>query len=274
MEHILQYFVGNGYNLINTTVYAVIVFFSYFFFYKILKKYFPEVKIDKYFICSVLAFVLLGASLRILEQNYTSVWLVKSSWTPLELGFYFHTPGWLVLLSVVFLCSFFFSLWLDKLTKIKYYTFLQGIGLLLSLPLLVYELFHTQHLFVLVCTLSVIILIFFLVQFIANKLNGEILKSLENKLVILSQIVDFSATLSGIFFFGNLLYEQHPVSRAVIGSFPVFYPLVKLVFAFLFIWIVDKTIKDEEERSYTKLLIIILGFLTGLRDILTIALLL
>jgi len=268
MEHILQYFVGNGYNLINTTVYVFIVFISYILFYKILKRYFPKVEIDEHFICSVLIFVLLGSTLRLLEQNYTSVWLVKSSWTPLELGFYFHTPGWLILLAVVFIFSFFISLWLEKITGINYYKSLQGIGLFLSLPLLIYELFHIKHLFILGITIFVILSIYFLVQLIIRQ------KLLENKLVVLSQITDFSATLSGIFFFGNLLYEQHPVSRVVIGFFPIIYPIAKLLLALLFIWIVDKAIKDTEERVYIKLLIIVLGFLTGVRDILTIAFLL
>jgi uncharacterized membrane protein len=264
MEHILEYFVGGGYNLVNTTVYAAVVFLGYYLFYKAIKKYVPFCRIDKHFLWGVLVFVFLGALLRILEQNYTGVWLIESSNSPLKIGFYFHTPGWLILLSFVFLVSFLLSI---ILFKEKYYKLLIPIGVCLSLPLLVYEILHIKHLLVLLVTLLAITIIYFIIQFFVK------FKTLEDKLVILSQVTDFSATLSGIFFFSNLLYEQHPLSRAVIGYFPILYPLLKLFFAFLFIFIVNKAIKDSEERLYTKLLIIILGFLTGTRDLLTISLL-
>ncbi len=264
MEHILRYFVGGGYNLVNTTVYTVIVFLGYYLFYKAIKKYASFVRIDKHFICCVLVFVFFGSLLRILEQNYTGVGIMASSNSPLEIGFYFHTPGWLLLLSVIFLVCFIFS---AILFREKYYKILIPTGLVLSLPLLIYELLHLKHLFVFIITLLAIITIYFAIQIFAKQ------KLLEDKLVILSQITDFSATLSGLFFFGNILYEQHPISRTLIGFSPFFYPLAKLFFAFLFIWVVDKIIKDKEERIYAKLLVIILGFLTGLRNILTISLL-
>jgi len=264
MEHILEYFVGGGYNLVNTTVYATIVFTGYYLFYKAIKKYVPFCRIDKHFLWGVLVFVFFGALLRILEQNYTGVWLITSSNSPLKIGFYFHTPGWLILLSFVFLVSFLLSI---ILFKEKYYRLLIPIGCCLVFPLLVYELLHLKNLLVLLITLLAITIIYLVIQFFAK------LKTLEDKLIILSQITDFSATFSGIFFFSNLLYEQHPLSRAVIGFFPLLFPLAKLFFAFLFIFIVNKAINDSEERTYTKLLVVILGFLTGTRDLLTISLL-
>lgn len=265
MEHILTKYFLNGYNLVNTTIYTLIVFLGYVYFYKFLKKKYPELKIDNHFIYSVLSFVLLGSLLRILEQSYTGVWLITPSNSPLEIGFYFHTPGWLFLLAIVFLVCFSLSV---AFLKDKYYKLLIPIGLLLSLPLLIYELLHLQHAFVLLITIIAILILFYIITYIAK------LKTIEDKLVILSQAVDFSATLSGFFFFKNLLYEQHPVSRIVIEINPLLFPIAKLFFAFLFLWVVDKTIEDKEERVYIKLLIIILGFLTGLRDLLTISLLL
>lgn len=264
MEHILEYFVGGGYNLVNTTVYAAIVFTGYYLFYKAIKKYVPFCRIDKHFLWGVLVFVFFGSLLRILEQNYTGVWLITSSNSPLKIGFYFHTPGWLILLSFVFLVSFLLSI---ILFKEKYYRLLIPIGICLAFPLLVFELLHLKNLFILLTTLLAITIIYLIIKFFAK------LKTLEDKLIILSQITDFSATFSGIFFFSNLLYEQHPLSRAVIGFFPILYPIIKLFFAFLFIFIVNKAIKDSEERLYTKLLVVILGFLTGTRDLLTISLL-
>jgi len=264
MEHILRYFVGGGYNLVNTVIFTMIVFLGYFLFYKVIKKYAPFVKIDKHFLFGVLVFVFFGALLRILEQNYTGVWLVEPSNSPLSLGFYFHTPGWLLLLSVIFLVCFVISV---IFFKEKYYCLLISLGVFLSVPLFIYEIYHIKHLLVLAITLFAIAVIFLLLQFFAK------LKTTEDKLVILSQVIDFSATLSGFFFFENLLYEQHPVSRIIISINPFLFPIAKLLFAFLFLFLVNKLIKDKEERAYTKLLVIILGFLTGTRDLLTISLL-
>lgn len=264
MEHILEYFVGGGYNLVNTSIFTLLVFLGYFIFYKTIKKYASFVKIDKHFIFGVLVFVFFGALLRILEQSYTGVALVKPSASPLEIGFYFHTPGWLLLLSVIFLVCFVISI---ISFREKYYSLLIPLGISLSLPLFVYEILHIKHILILAIALFAIAIIYLLLQFFAK------LKTTEDKLVILSQITDFSATLCGFFFFGNLLYEQHPISRAIIGINPFLFPIAKLLFSFFFLWLIDRLIKDQEERTYTKLLVIILGFLTGIRDILTISLL-
>lgn len=264
MEHILRYFVGGGYNLVNTTVYTAIVFLGYYLFYKAIKKYVPFCRIDKHFIFGVLVFVFFGAFLRILEQDYTGAWLVKPSTSPIELGYYFHTPGWLLLLSLIFLVCFVCSV---LLFREKYYCLLIPFGIFLCVPLFIYEIINIKHGFVLAISLLSIAITFIIIQFFAK------LKLLEDQLVILSQIIDFSATLCGVFFFGDILYEQHPVSRTIIWINPFLFPIAKIVLAFLFIGLVEKYVKDKEERTYTKLLVIILGFLTGLRDILTISLL-
>lgn len=264
MEHILKYFVGGGYNLVNTTIITFFVFLGYISFYKAVKRYASFVKIDKHFIYGVLVFVFFGSLLRILEQDYTGVWLVKPSTSPLEIGFYFHTPGWLLLLFLIFFVCFIISV---IILREKYYRLLISLGVFLSFPLFVYEVIHIKHILVLAVAIISIVVTFFILQLFVK------LKTTEDKLVILSQITDSSATLCGFFFFRNILYEQHPVSRAIIQINPFLFPLAKLLFAFLFLWIVDKLIKDQEERTYTKLLVIILGFLTGIRDLLTISLL-
>lgn len=273
MEHIFPNLFLNGYNLINTTIYVFFVFLGSQLFFKLLKKYLPEIKVDKHFIFSVLSFVLLGSLLRILEQEYTGVWLIKHSNSPLEIGFYFHTPGWLLLLSVLFLVSFLISIILSR-SKKDYYKILIPIGLCLSLLLLVYEFIHINHLFVLIITFFSVVLIFFIFVFLFKKFKIKILDSLENKLLVLSQIIDFSATLIGLFFFKGVLYEQHPVSRIVIGISPILFPFFKLFLIFILIILIDRHIEEKEGNIYTKLIVIVLGFLTGIRDILTISLLL
>jgi len=257
MEQILF----NGYNFINTTIYTAIVFFAYLGFYKILKKTFPEIKIDQNFIYSILPFVLLGSLLRILQQENTGVWLIKHSNSPLEIGFYFHTPGWLLLIGTIFIFCFFLCAFLVK-DKTKYYKFLLPLGIILCLPFLIYIASNIKNYRATLIIISVV----FLIYFVLKKLKLKILVPLENKLVILGQTLDGIATITGLFFFNGLLYEQHPVSRQIISISPIIFPIIKLIFAFVFIIVVDKTIQNKEESTYIKLLVIILGFLTGMRN--------
>lgn len=256
----------NGYNLINTTLFTFIIFVGYICFYKIIKHFFPKIKIDKYFISSVLLFVLFGSLLRLLEQEYTSVFLIPPSDSILSIGFYFHTPGWLFLLAFMFLLCFFISV---LFLKEKYYKLLIPFGVFLSLPLLVFEFMHLKNLSVLLVTVLTTILFYLII----TKAISIFLKPLENRLIIFSQTLDSFATIFGIYFFKDILFEQHPVSRAIISFFPLLFFILKIIFSFLYIYVIDKTIKDKEERVYYKLLIIILGFLTGIRDLLTISLL-
>ena len=269
MEHILNNLFLNGYNLINTTLYTFVVFISAIIFYKVLKHL--KIEINRKFIYSVLSFVFLGSLLRILEQEYTGVWLIKHSNSPLELGFYFHTPGWLLLIAFIFLISFFFSI---LLFKERYYRLLIPLGLLFSFPLLIYQLIHISHLSVLLFCVITILFFYFLILEATKIFNRNFFQPLENKLILLSQLIDSFATFFGIYFFKNILYEQHPVSRALILISPILFPIVKVLLSILFIVVIDKTIEDKQERTYIKLIIIVLGFLTGVRDILTISLLL
>lgn len=272
MESILNIFFNNGYNLVNTTIYTLVIFLAYLLFYKLLKKRYPTIEINNKFIYSVLPFVLLGSLLRIFEQDYTGLNLIKYSNSPLNIGFYFHTPGWLILISFIFIFCFFLSL---KVLKEKYYKLLISLGFFFSIPLLVYEVFHFSNFLILIIALSLMAFTYFLIKLLRyTKISiFKKLNTLENKLIILSQITDSFATLVGLSFFKVNLYEQHPVSRLVISICPFLFLLLKLSFAFLFIVVVDKYIKDKEKNSYIKLLIVILGFLTGLRDLLTISLL-
>jgi len=272
MEHILHSLFFNGYNLYNTFIYTFIVFCCYILFYRFLKAKLPEIKINKYFLYSVLPFVLLGSLLRILEQEYTGVWLIKHSNSPLEIGFYFHTPGWLIFLGFLFLLCFSAAVFFIK-DKKNYYKILIPLGLALCLPLLFYELIHINNLKILFFTLATTFLVYLIIIFVLKRTVPKIITPLENKLIILSQTIDSLATIFGIMFFKNQLYEQHPVSRIVIAINPFLFLIVKITLALLFITLVDKVIQKEEERIYIKTLIIILGFLTGIRDLLTISLL-
>lgn len=259
-----------GYNLFNTLAIGVFVLFFYFLAYRFLKKI---IKIDKHFLITTIYFTILGAFLRILEEDYIIFGgVIKRSINPLELGFYFYTPGLLVLLVVIYLLCFFLSY---LIYKERYYILLKKIALFLIIiisSIILFNIVNWQIFFISIITI-------FLFYSLFVKISSKLIKNqyFENKLLILSQTIDLFATLLGIYFFKGYLYEQHFLSKAIISISPFLYFFLKILITFGFIYILDycyfpKTEKDLKRR-YIKQIIIILGFLTGIRNLLTLWLL-
>lgn len=257
-----------GYNFYNTFLIASIVLIFYFLGYKLLKKH---IKIDKEFLNTLIIFTIIGAFLRILEEDYIVFGgLIKRSLNPLEIGFYFYTPGLLILLVLLYLFFFLISY---LIYKQKYFILLKKIGLIFLLFISIIVLINIVNWPIFFLSLIIICLIFYYLIKIFNKLI-KTNQYYENKLLILSQTIDFSATLIGVYFFKGYLYEEHFISRTIIEISPIFFIILKLFLCFLFIYILDylyysKTEKDQKIR-YIKQIIIILGFLTGIRNLLTI----
>ncbi len=257
-----------GYNFYNTFLIASIVLIFYFLGYKLLKKH---IKIDKEFLNTLIIFTIIGAFLRILEEDYIVFGeLIKRSLNPLEIGFYFYTPGLLILLVLLYLFFFLISY---LIYKQKYFILLKKIGLIFLLFISIIVLINIVNWPIFFLSLIIICLIFYSLIKIFSKLI-KTNQYYENKLLILSQTIDFSATLIGVYFFNGYLYEEHFISRTIIEISPILFVILKLFLCFLFIYILDylyysKTEKDQKIR-YIKQIIIILGFLTGIRNLLTI----
>lgn len=259
-----------GYNLFNTLAIGFVVLFFYFLAYKFLKKI---IKIDKNFLITTIYFTIIGAFLRILEEDYVIFGgIIKRSINPLELGFYFYTPGLLILLVVIYVIFFSISY---LIYKEKYYILLKKIALFLIAIISILILINIVNWKLFFLSILIIFLFYFLVVKISSKFIKK--QYFENKLLILSQTIDFFATILGVYFFKGYLYEQHFISRFLINISPFLYLFSKIITTFGFIYVLDycyfpNTEKDSKRR-YIKQIIIILGFLTGIRDLLTIWLL-
>jgi uncharacterized membrane protein len=259
-----------GYTLFNTLVIGFSVLFFYFLAYRFLKKI---IKIDKHFLITTIYFTVIGAFLRILEEDYVIFGgVIKRSINPLKFGFYFYTPGLLILLVVIYVMCFSISY---LIYKERYYVLLKKIALFLITIISFIILFNIINWQIFFISIIMIFLFYFLLVKNSYKLIKK--QYFENKLLILSQTIDLFATLLGVYFFKGYLYEQHFLSRALIGISPFLYFFLKVLITFGFIYILDycyfpKTEKDLKRR-YIKQIIIILGFLTGIRNLLTLWLL-
>ncbi|MDP2973570.1 MAG: DUF63 family protein, partial [Candidatus Diapherotrites archaeon] len=61
----------------------------------------------------------------------------------------------------------------------------------------------------------------------------------------------------------------HPASGFLLDLFPISFIIVKIALVLAIVYYIDKEIKSENLRGFIKIVIAILGFATGLRDLLT-----
>ncbi len=254
---------STGYNIMQYLVYGGIMFFlAFWVIYPFFAK--KRVEFNEKFAVGVLLFVLAGSSFRILED----LKILPRSCNPLDFSFYTITPGVYMLFGVLTIIALFISLELAKRTKKDYLFFFKIIGAVLALPILVYvfSFFKNWPMFGLIFFgwIAVVAAAFFILRFLKkNYMNNRL-----DLLVVAGQALDGTAT----FVATQLLKcgEQHPVSEAILGFFPVGFIVVKILIALLIIHFVEKEVSNPNMRMFIKVVIIIVGFAPGIRDALTV----
>ncbi len=240
---------------------AIMLFLLFFVIFPLLDK--RGVKFNTKFMLALLPYVLLGSALRVLEDMA----LLPRSWNPLELAYYFVTPGIFLFIATVTLVSLVVSLFASKKFNINFYKLFACIGLIFALPIVFFEFLNFQAWIGVIEVLLLVAVTTALLIFISGKLGKKILKTGLNRLALASQALDGFATFVATKFF--FCGEQHPLSAFLLDSFPVSFVLAKIGLVFVILYFVDKEIKNENLRGFIKIVIIILGFATGLRDVLT-----
>jgi uncharacterized membrane protein len=138
--------------------------------------------------------------------------------------------------------------------------------------LLAYFLLLTEPLHFLI-TLLGITLISGIAIFVLYKLKPEYLKERLNWAILISQIVDGMATYFAIAFFG--FGEKHVLSNWVILNIGVWaFPLLKIALAIVVIVLIEKSKNNKNLAllNFVRILISIIGFGTGIRDLFSIGL--
>ncbi len=262
----------SGYNLINTLVYAgILLAISFFVVFPFFSK--KGIEFDFDFFKSVFPFIVFGSAIRIFEENYSGVYIefFERSANPLELGFYFVSPGIYLLVGLIAILSLVLSIYFSKKLNKKPLDLFMYIGLILSVPVLLFELIHLTHAVEFFFVFIVTGLIVFALKFISEKINLKILLSKLNLAVLAAQTLDGTATFTALTFFNYS--EQHVLSNFVIQVFsPAAFILVKVILSLLVLWYVDKEVEDSKLRNFIKIFIIIIGFAPGIRDALSLGL--
>lgn len=253
------------YNLVNTVVYAVVALAAVYLIYKYLEG--KGVAVDKRFFRLVLPFVVLGSSVRVLADAGflpRSVELWGATLYPfITPGIYLLTAGFLVVAVAV-----------GKAAG-KTFHYAERIGwvaALLAVLFLLPLLKHLAHFFA-ILFLAFLALKAFEWLWAKRRLKTGFME----KAAVFSQSLDGAASFVGVGFGTPTAsyFEQHVVSGAVmqLGT-PLAFFVLKALFVLAVVEILRRELREkreENQKNFILLLIIILGLAPGLRDLLRIA---
>lgn len=265
--YILPIISRTGYNMVNTLTYAVIALAALFIILKLFKKY--NIIIDKKFIFSVIPFVLLGSTVRVVTDaidsgNFTPAtaihqWVLDSH--IFDYGFLTVSPGIYLVIAFLLFATMFLC------HKLKRPELVGWVGVALWIPffLLLLPLFKFWLYAIPIIVLAVI----------PGLIALRLFKDDVYALMVGSQALDGAATFFILDFSKSLLgisyFEQHVVSNGICGLFNTcgtFY-LAKVGISLAAAYVL-KTDKDssETDKYFIALVILIMGLAPGLRDIL------
>jgi len=249
MDWFYQYFVepielGYGYNLVNTIVYALVfVLFTYGTF-EILKRL--KIKIDQRLALATTPFVILGSSVRVLED------------AKILTGYMFVTPNIWVLFFCFTISILLISIFLERKKGIPYYKIMFILGIILTgfvLGMLEYK--NLLGLWYVLPWILPWLILLRLVRWL-----------IENRIITGIHMFDAVTTFVSMRYFGY--FEQHVLPRTVInltGS-AFSFVILKFVVVVSLLFLLDKYSDDEEFRNWIKIVIGILGLAPGMRDFL------
>lgn len=254
-----------GYNVVNTLVYAAIAILAVYVIYKLLK---GRIKVDEGFIRSVLCFVLFGSTVRVVTDSIDTG--IFKPITPVhafvldshiwDYGYFTVTPGVYLVTAALLFAS------LAVLYKMRKVEWLGYAGLALWLPhfLLLVPFFSYALYAIPILILAAIPAYLALAYFKDRVLAG----------IVAGQALDGAATFFVIDFFssisGRQYFEQHVFSAGIgelAGTYFAFY-LLKVAIAFAAAYLLRKEKMDTGDRNYVALVLMIMGFAPGVRDIL------
>ena len=274
LPDIIQTTFFSGYTVFNTIVYTLILVI----FILAIIKMFKKLEIDPLSIFySIIPFIFLGSSTRALVDNGIypkTIFLI--------------TPGLYILVGMITIFSFLFSIYLFNKKGIDYRYTLLFLGILFSIPNIIFfsNVNFTAIAYVILTWIIVSIIFLamaFFVLYIKNIIvenNGE--KNISNTLekikkykinfsILLAHLFDASTTYVAVEYYNY--YEQHVLPNAINQLFDTYLTLfpMKIIVIVAVLYIIDQYFDDLMIKNLLKLTVFVLGLAPGLRNILTLA---
>jgi len=267
-----------GYNAVNTLAYAAIAIVGLYAIYRVFRA--REVKFDAHFISTLLLFVLLGSTLRVITdavdsgvKEYRFAYETNEGFAHVlyfvlfshiyDYGMLTVTPGIYVVIALLFVCTVLLFNEMRIMRLAKYVpAVLLAPNLLLVLALGVN--WEYAALILLIAGVA-----YFAVRAVFS--FGKIEMPFLGKLAVFSQALDGAATFVAIDVFPKGAYfEQHVLSRAIGGTslgFGLFFA-AKVLLAAAAVYIVGREKAKQEEKDFILLAVIVMGLAPGVRDLL------
>ncbi|WP_010478519.1 DUF63 family protein [Thermococcus zilligii] len=260
-EFFQRYFVDpikydQGYNPVNTTVYAIILGIAVLLLYRMLKR--MGIRVDERFFVALMPYIFLGPLMRAM----TDVGMLPRTYLTVSPGGYFVIAG--------FTIAALFVVWRHVGPGEKFYPLYRDVGLLLLgglLFLLLINLGRTDFRWE--------YFVYFIPSFLAAEgaiwvLSRKFQLIKNNGVLFYTHFYDATTTFVGIQFFGY--WEQHVLARTLMdltGTPAVIY-LEKLLVLIPIVWILDRHMEGEDPEliNFVKLAMFILGFGPGTRNLL------
>jgi uncharacterized membrane protein len=267
---IYDYFIApiwerSGYNTVNTLAYALIAIVAIYGLHRILK---PRLNFDEGLVRSILAFVLLGSTMRVVTDSIDTG--VFSGVTPihqfildsqiLDYGYLTVSPGIYIVTAALLLIS------MGVLHRLKRMELLGYVGLALWLPFFLLLIpFMTYALFAIPILVLAAVPTYFAVKYFKDHVFSAIVAGQALDGAATWFVIDYFSDISGIRYF-----EQHVFSSFIgefAGTYFLFF-LVKAGIAFAAGHVLMKEKMDLQDKYYVALVLMIMGFAPGIRDVL------
>lgn len=256
-----------GYNLVNTIVFILILIIACAIIYYIFRK---KIKFDSEFMISLIPYILFGISLRVIMHQIEAGLLILpgiiKTANPLELGFWFFTPGvWILTFILVIIGLLLGEVWKKLKTKRLFY-----FGIVVMMFPLIFNFLNFNNWLVFLGTSALILIVSYGICFLINKFTKyKILEDKLNFFIVLGQGIDGIASAIAIAFFS--FSEQHVFSNMLMNIHPALFASVKLGIAILICYSLDDYAKENPKRKrlvgFIKVIIAILGLATGLASL-------
>ncbi|NJE47808.1 DUF63 family protein [Thermococcus sp. GR7] len=260
-EFFYRYFIepiinNEGYNIVNTFVYAIILGIAVLLLYRLLKR--MGIKIDEHFFKALIPYMILGPLMRAM----TDVGILPRTYLTVSPGGYF--------VIAAFALASLYVVWRHVGSGEKFYPLYRDFGYVLLGGLVFILLINLDKVNFRWEVFKYFVPILIAAEAFIWVLSKKVKLVGDNSLLFYTHFYDATTTFVGIQFFG--FWEQHVLARKLMelsGTPAVIYP-EKLLILLPIVWILDREMKDEDPEliNFVKLAMFILGFGPGTRNLL------
>jgi uncharacterized membrane protein len=260
-EFLYEYFVlpikeNQGYNPVNTLVYAIILGLMVLFLYWILKK--MKIRVDERFFKALMPYILLGPLMR----SMTDVGILPRTYLTVSPGGYF--------VIAAFAGFTLYAIWRHTGPSEEFYGIYRDVGIILLSGLLFILAINYDSVSINWKVLEYFIPALVIAELVVWGLSKTSRLIKDNDMLFYTHFYDATTTFVGIQFFG--FWEQHVLARWLMNTFgtPAVMYLEKFFILLPAVWIMDREMRDEDPDliNFVKLTIFILGFGPGTRNLL------